>query len=355
MIYEVERVHFEPTQLCQASCPMCDRNKNGGEVNQHLNSHSVSLEQCKIIFPSEFVKQLKHIFMCGNHGDPILAPDTLEIMQYFRQVNPKIKLSLITNGGARKPEWWEQLAKVVDYVEFSIDGLEDTNHLYRQGVQWKIVENNLQAFTDAGGHAKWTFLVFNYNEHQVEEAQQFAQLIGVKDFVVKKSGRYINTYSLEKRENHQAINRKGEETALLSQPSDPKYKNKAMGDYDKIVEKYGSMDNFIEVAEIEPKCVKKKEIYISAEGHVMPCCWIHGQLYKWWREMEDSQEYKVIEENGGVKTINALQTPIQNILNGSFFNDIEKRWNIEGIKNGRMKTCGLKCNVGFDPFRAQWQ
>lgn len=355
MIYNVEGIHLELSQLCQASCPMCDRNMNGEGVNKHLTDRSLSLEQCKKIFSPEFIGQLKYLFVCGNHGDPIFAPDCLEILKYFREHNSNMTLKVITNGGARKPEWWEDLASVVDLVEFSVDGLEDTNHLYRQGVSWKNVENNMQAFTDAGGNATWTFIVFNYNEHQVEEAKQYAQLLGVNNFIVKKSGRYINSHSLQKRETHQAVSRKGEETTLLAQPKNPKYHNKAMSGYDEIIKNYGSMDSFIEIADISPKCAKKKEIYVSAEGHIMPCCWTHGQMYKWWRAIEDSQEYNVLQENGGIDSINALKTPLNDILNGSFFHDIERRWNIQGINNGRIKTCALKCNVGFDPYKAQWQ
>ncbi len=68
-------VHFEPTQMCQASCPMCDRNKNGGEVNQHLKDESMTIEGFKKAFSPEFLSQLKTFFFCGNHGDPIFAPD----------------------------------------------------------------------------------------------------------------------------------------------------------------------------------------------------------------------------------------------------------------------------------------
>jgi len=355
-MYDVRMVHLEPTQLCQASCPMCDRNKNGGEVNQHLVGASLSVEDVRRIFPKSFVQELKTIYMCGNHGDPILAPDCLEIMEYFRKCNPSINLSITTNGGARKPEWWERLAKIVDVVNFSVDGLEDTNHLYRQGVQWKVVEDNLQAFCDAGGYAKWTFIAFNYNEHQIKEAEQFSKLIGCKEFVVKKSGRYVVSADLKKRETHQAVNRKGELTTLLSQPKNPKYHNKAINkDYDIITKEYGSMDSFIDVAEIKPKCVEKQEIFVSALGHVYPCCWLHGQVYKWWRNPEDSQEYQMIQLTGGLDKINANITPIEQIVNGEFFDEIKNSWNIEGCSNGRLKTCGTKCNVGFDPFRAQWQ
>jgi MoaA/NifB/PqqE/SkfB family radical SAM enzyme len=355
MYDSVKMVHFEPTQLCQASCPMCDRNKNGGEVNQYLKDESMTLEGFKKAFSPEFLSKIKTFFFCGNHGDPIFAPDMLEQAEYVRECNPSCTLFVTTNGGARKPEWWERLAKVVSFVNFSVDGLQDTNHFYRQGVKWEHVEENMAAFCDAGGYAKWTFLVFNYNEHQVKQAEMFSQILGVKEFIVKKSGRYINTANLKKKDEHQAVFR-GKDSTRLSPPRDPKYRNKAIDeDYDKIVKTYGSMDKFIDIAEIKPKCVQKREIYVSAEGLVYPCCWLAGQVYKWWRPMEDSQEYKVIQSTGGFERINIHFTPLEEILNGDFFKAISSSWDVHGVSQGRLKTCGTKCNVGFDPFVAQWK
>ena len=45
MTYEyknIRMVHLETTQLCQASCPMCDRNMNGGDVNPYLKNKSLN-------------------------------------------------------------------------------------------------------------------------------------------------------------------------------------------------------------------------------------------------------------------------------------------------------------------------
>ncbi len=337
-MYPIEQVHFEPTHICQASCPMCDRNKNGGEVNQYLNDVSMSLDQCKQIFTQEFVQQLKVLYMCGNHGDPIFAPDCLEMMEYFRECNPNIILSLTTNGGARKPEWWERLAQVVDFVNFSIDGLHDTNHLYRQGVVWDRVEENLDAFITAGGSARWTYLVFSYNEHQVEEAEQYAKLLGVDQFVVKKSGRYITAKNTRKTE-HQAVfrDRLGE---LLSEPKNPKYKNKALQEDVDVV-------RIIEQEKVVPKCVAKKEIYVSAEGYVFPCCWTAGRMYKWYKEPKSEQ----IWENLNMYDANALNSSIQEVVNNGFFQSISDRW----TGDNRLDVCVLKCNKKFDPFTAQWQ
>lgn len=348
-MYEVRDIHIEPTQKCQASCSMCDRNANGGEVNKHLENKDISLEEFKEWFPPEALRWLNHIYFCGNHGDPIFCPDLLEICKYIKEEAPNLSTKIVTNGGARPVEWWSELAKYVGHVNFSVDGLWDTNHIYRQGVQWSRVEENIDAFTSAGGDASWTFIVFNYNEHQVEEAEEYSKLLGVNKFIVKKSGRYVTSNLTNKRETHQAVNRKGEKTALLSQPKNDKYRNKEIDNkYDPIVEKFGSMDKFLEVAPIDPKCVKKKEIYVSASGLVTPCCWINGQIFKWWRDKEESPEYQML---GDFSKIDLHHHSLYDIMHGEYFEEIKDSWTNEK----RLKVCAMKCNIGFDPFSAQWK
>lgn len=357
MIYdynEIRQVHLEPTQKCQASCPMCDRNKNGGEVNQYLTDAELSLSDVHKIFPSAFVKQLNRIYMCGNHGDPIMAKDTLEIMKYFRSCNPTMKLDIITNGGARSSDWWAELATVVDQVEFSVDGLEDTNHLYRQGVNWAKVENAIESFTSAGGNAKWTFLVFNYNEHQVEEAERYSKLLGVNTFVAKKSGRFFSSSKLQGKDDHQAVFRNGDLTTLLSPPTNPKYQNKALGKEEQIIEFFGSMPKFLDTTEISCKASAKKEIYVSAEGLVFPCCWTAGRMYKWWRGPEEEQIWEYINRVG-LYNINSKNISIQGIIEGEFFNSIESSWDLPSCVAGKLEVCALKCNNEFDPYSEQWK
>tara|TARA_B100000959_G_scaffold227944_1_gene243057 strand:+ start:267 stop:1256 length:990 start_codon:yes stop_codon:yes gene_type:complete len=329
---------------------MCDRNENGGKVNKYLTNADLSLADVKKIMSKDFVRQLNNIYMCGNHGDPILAPECLEIMQWFREVNPRIHLSITTNGGARDDKFWKGIAETVNKVTFSVDGLEDTNHLYRQGVSWEKVERNMDTFCANDGNAEWHFLVFAYNEHQVKEAEMWAKWIGIKKFVVKKSGRYISTNSLELRPEHQAIDRHGNHTQLLAFPKDPKYQNKSQEDYTAVTRKFGSMESYLDVAEIQCKAVKKEEIYISAEGYVFPCCWTAGQMYKWWMKPQEAQIWEHINK----QDINGKTTPIQTIVD-TFFKSIEDSWQIEGCGNGKLKVCALKCNKKFDPFEAQWQ
>ena len=123
-IDDIKTIHLEVTQNCQASCPMCDRNENGGAVNRHIDLSELTLEDCQRMFTPKFIAQLDTMYMCGNLGDPIVAKDTLEIFKYFRQHNEKMWLSMNTNAGAKSVEWWHELAQVfgrMGTVIFSVD------------------------------------------------------------------------------------------------------------------------------------------------------------------------------------------------------------------------------------------
>ena len=70
---DIRVVHLEITQRCQAACPMCDRNENGGVDNKWIDNSELSLQDCQRIFTPEFISQLNTMYMCGNLGDPIIA------------------------------------------------------------------------------------------------------------------------------------------------------------------------------------------------------------------------------------------------------------------------------------------
>ena len=84
---DIRQIHLEITQKCQAACSMCDRNINGGELNPHLTLAELKLDDIKRIFKPTLIKQLQAMQLCGNHGDPIIAEHTLEVLQYFREHN----------------------------------------------------------------------------------------------------------------------------------------------------------------------------------------------------------------------------------------------------------------------------
>lgn len=353
---DIKTIHLEVTQKCQAACPMCDRNMNGGADNPHINLAELSLTDCKQIFPPKFIKQLNTMFMCGNLGDPIIAKDTLEIFEYFRSHNSNIWLSMNTNAGARESKWWHDLAKVLGKkgaVIFSVDGLKDTNHLYRQNVNWNAVENSMQSFISAGGRARWDFLIFEHNQHQVEKAEKLSKELGFEKFTAKKTARFLSAKN-DPKQKHQAVNRKGQKTTELKKPK-MDFQNQALAKQDQIIDKYGSMDAYYDVAPIECKVKSEGSLFITAEGLAMPCCWTAGRMYKWWhKDPKVEQIWQFIENAGDKAGIDARQG-LDKVFETGIFDEIESSWNKPSCGAGKLKVCAMKCGAEWDPFREQFQ
>lgn len=382
---EIKTVHLEITDKCNAACPMCARNINGGEDNPQLPQTELSITDVKRIFSIDFIKQLDRLYMCGNYGDPIAAKDTLEVFSYFRENNHKINLSMHTNGSAKKPEWWANLARVIGrkgYVIFSVDGLEDTNHLYRQNTIWSKIMENAKAFIDAGGRARWDYIVFAHNEHQVEAAEALSKKMGFEKFQYKKSARFFSNVSGVTKEMHQAGNRKGVATALLSAPKNPKYRNSVLDEISKFakgeesvkiipskakdIEMYPQffhkdpakkkpIEKVWDEATIKCKVAEEKSLYISAEGIVQPCCWTAGQMYVWYHTPRSTQIWNLIDQ-AGKENLNAINVDLETIVNGLFFQKyIPESWDKPSCADGKLSICAKTCGAKYDAFTEQFK
>lgn len=353
---ELRTVHLEITSKCNAACPMCLRNICGGAANPQLPLTELTISDIQKIFPSDFLQQLQRIYYCGNYGDPVSAQDTLASLKYFKEKNSSINLSLFSNGSARTPDWWREVARLTQDVHFAIDGLADTNHLYRRGTQFETIMKNARAFIDAGGKAIWDFIVFRHNEHQIEEAESLAIEMGFKKINFKKTGRFFSNTRSEVK-NHQAVlDRSGNMEYYLEIPQNPQYQNQALAKEGELVAKYGHLENYLDQACIQCKVAEEKSIYVSAEGLAFPCCWTANQMYPWYFEPKSSQIWKIIESlDGGIQAISALHRPLQSIVEGEFFKKIENSWSLPSTKAGKLKPCAKTCGKEFDPFREQFR
>lgn len=188
----VKEIHVEPTTVCQAECPMCPRTILGYHRDSHKNSELSLLEFQTNIDP--FIEKLNKILFCGTLGEPAAAQDLLEMIAWARSRNPKIIVGINTNGGVRSVSWWQELARLISddmrsYVVFSIDGLEDTNHIYRRNVSWPKLMDNIKSYISAGGNAQWDTIVFKHNQHQVDHMRSLAKQLGFRIFRTKVSSR----------------------------------------------------------------------------------------------------------------------------------------------------------------------
>jgi hypothetical protein len=191
---EIKVLHLESTDVCQAACPACARETDlFFDKSQH---HHLTVDMIRRVLPESRIRLLDKMFMCGNYGDPAAGKHTMDIYRYFRRINPEITLGMNTNGAIQNSLWWQRLGELfyrqLDYVVFSIDGLSDTNHIYRRNVDWHKLMQNVQAYISTGARAHWDMLVYKHNEHQVDACQELAKDLGFSWFRAKVSKRPLN-------------------------------------------------------------------------------------------------------------------------------------------------------------------
>lgn len=186
-------INIELSDYCNAGCPLCARHKKGtSETKRFVNTSNMSLSQFKHRFDPTLIFNLNEFTICGNFGDPMMAHELPDILSYINEYkSPGLFVSIQTNGGLKGEKWWAKVGKEMSYfgndshIVFWLDGLEDTLHLYRRGVDYHKVIENAKTFMDNGGEAHWGFLEFAHNEHQVPEIYKRAKRLGFARVVTK--------------------------------------------------------------------------------------------------------------------------------------------------------------------------
>lgn len=351
---EIRQVHLELTTACNASCPLCLRNVFGGRVNPLLPAAELSLADTRAILPAGFLQQLQSIYLCGNYGDPMVARDTLEVLEYFRRVNPRLRLGIHTNGSARTHDWWTRLARVVDYCRFGIDGLEDTNHVYRRGTQWKKIMESATAFIDAGGRAEWEFIVFRHNEHQIETARELSGRLGFAAFTTKNTYRFFDPITGQRTSRAAVMDHDGGIEYFVEEPMNHAFQNDSLVQLGCATADVESYEEYLASTKITCKVANEGKLYISAEGLAFPCCWT-ANLYPSYQTLSEQAVGRLLQElPEGKSSLDARMHPLEEIVDGPFFQRlIPASWRKPSLAEGRLEVCARTCGT-FDLFAAQY-
>tara|TARA_A200000159_G_C7265799_1_gene315009 strand:- start:59 stop:982 length:924 start_codon:yes stop_codon:yes gene_type:complete len=217
-------IQIDLTDKCNAACLYCIRGEEGRVINTDLQ-----VEDIKKIITSD----VNSIEMCGNYGDASANRHLFPILDNLVENNVDVKL--FTNGSAHSPSYWTKLAKRIgdNPVLFAIDGADKkTYEYYRVNCVWEKTLENARAFIDAGGWAVWSMVLFSWNEHQLETAMDMAKDMGFLHFHTIYSNRNVE---------------RGAGTHIIGK----KFFSK-----------------------VNPLCVDRKRLFITARGNVFPCCWM---------------------------------------------------------------------------------
>lgn len=312
-VSQIKKLQIEMSNYCNAACPACARTKINGKgldtgYSFTLNDTYVSLEQFKSWVSKDIWTDLELIHMCGNYDEATTNPELLDIVEWILESNelfPKQpKISIATNGGTRNEQFWQDLGTLSAKsnrvrVTFGLDGLEDTNHIYRINVDWEKTQRNFRTYISSGGLAVWQFIYFSHNEHQGHLIEEIAKKEGFQKVKFIGSARPdVGNNSVHKK--------------------DPNAQPKK------------------EVLTVTPKCLLRtiddQGLYVTHHGYVVPCCW--------WGTRSGFEDLWIhySKEHGNFHHKLTGENSIQDIFDTDWYTNL-----YESIKNGIFPKCVQNC------------
>ena len=296
---KIRQLTTELTFRCNAKCPACHRWKPL-RINLNDKRYTISLERFQQLFNPELLQNLDWLVLNGNFGDSIMNKQFREIISYVKSHGPRLLIH--TNGGIHDKDYWTDVGNILtkqDIINFDLDGLADTHHIYRINTQFDKVLENAQAVINTNRtQVHWKYIVFEHNKHQVDEAREIAKAAGFKTFSTVKTSRDVFA------------------------PKSGKFV-------------HSKKTTQLQQAEKKIHCVWDDwgKWYISPEGLVFRCCWTGGHYY-------DQQNDRFFYPPEFERLFNGFEVPIQKIISYNYWTKLQNF--LKGYDRS-FKLCKSQC------------
>jgi len=334
-------VQVELTTKCNAMCPMCarvDDRTDGQYLNPYMpHEADMNFETWKNFFDKWILDRVGHIDHTPVFGDPLASNTFISSLEYIAQLKPSINVHANTNASLRTTDYWKELASVMSFnkenwITFSIDGLADTNHLYRRMTNFDKIMDNANAFISAGGNAHWKMIEFEHNKHQIEEARELARKMGFTHFTITPNygGRELEPKDkLKTYQQQSTLQNYEDDTAVIEDWKINYYNN------------------------LKIRCEWKgyNSIFLATNGEIFPCCHTYRSVYSYQRKEANDYRLKVNKSYGS-----------NNVNKNSTKEIVENKWyskylvdsfgqNINDKNNPKLYKCAYTCGISKNKGR----
>lgn len=186
-------LELEITTVCNLSCPGCPRTVQADQKREWNTGHmDPSILETLLKDPTN---TFRNYVLCGCYGDPMYNPRFDQFLSLL--IEHSARFTVETNGTCTNQKMWDRVVEMQFHpirhtFVFSVDGLEDTNHLYRRGSNWASIRNSMQTLAELEHKPRmvWKWIEFPYNKHQTETARALSKQWGFDRFHIIESTRY---------------------------------------------------------------------------------------------------------------------------------------------------------------------
>lgn len=182
-------IGIDPSSFCQLRCPLCP---TGVENESRRSGQRVSFRKRTMLTADLFDALLDELgeylflIMFYNWGEPLLNKQLPDFIRKAKAYD--IYTEIHTNLSLRLgDEYIEALLRSgIDDIAASLDGFSATSYqTYRRGGNYELAQANIERFARARDQLGlktniiWNFLVFSFNEHEIEAARQHCNRLGI--------------------------------------------------------------------------------------------------------------------------------------------------------------------------------
>ena len=196
------KINLDITHRCTLQCQRCNRAIFAAR-GQKVPGEDMTMENFKKV-----INYFEEVYFCGQISDPIFHPQFIEFLKLLKGR----KTVIHTAASHKKEEWYRKAfeANTDAYWTFGIDGLPKDSHKYRKNQDGEHLFKMACMAAKIVDKVKWQYIVFSYNENDIEEARQMAKDNNII-FEVQKSSRFWEGDPLMPKNKEYYIERKGYE------------------------------------------------------------------------------------------------------------------------------------------------
>lgn len=196
------KINLDITHRCTLQCQRCNRAIFAAR-GLKVPGEDMTMENFKKI-----IDYFEEVYFCGQISDPIFHPQFIEFLKLLKGR----KTVIHTAASHKKEEWYKKAfeANTDAYWTFGIDGLPKDSHKYRKNQDGEHLFKMACMASKMGLLVKWQYLIFSYNENNIEQARKMAKDNNII-LELQKSSRFWEGDPLMPKNKDYYIERKGYE------------------------------------------------------------------------------------------------------------------------------------------------
>ena len=179
-------INIDISNRCPLECMRCQRQTNFTLEGRKVYGRDATMDEIRKL--SDYFSSFN---FCGQLSDPVHHPHFVDILEYLYKKDIQVT---VHNASSQKPmKWYIKAFQAHPRAKwiFAIDGLPEESNMYRINQDGeKLYRVMLEAKKHLKQTPSWQFIVFSYNEHNLEKAKKMAVDEGLM-FIVLHSSRWM--------------------------------------------------------------------------------------------------------------------------------------------------------------------